>query len=239
MLLVNWNVEWVTPRSNRRGQILRRIELLSPEVICLTETDIGLLADKGHTIYSMPDQVQTVDTRRKVLLWSREPWRQVDDVGVQTMPPGRFVSGVTSTSVGDVTVIGVCIPWHGSRMRYTNDGIKRKAWEDHKQFLALLPELLERMPHRRLVMVGDFNQQIGQPGYAPRHVRDALQSTIPPWLSIATSTLGFNGGRAIDHIALSEDLAAESLGTTSNVYEGRKLSDHFGVFADISARGPR
>ena len=236
MLLVNWNVEWATPRSNRRAEILRRIELLNPEIICLTETDIRLLADNGHTIYSRPDQVQTVETRRKALLWSREPWRQVDDVGVQAMPPGRFVSAVTSTSVGDLTVIGVCIPWHGFRTRYTGDGVKRKAWEGHKQFLALLPELLERMPRRRLVMMGDFNQQIGQRGYAPGHVRDALQSAIPPWLTIATSTLGLDGRRAIDHIAVGEDLAAESLGTISNVYEDRKLSDHFGVFAEVFAR---
>ena len=236
MLLVNWNVEWATPWSNRRAEILRRIELLDPEIICLTETDIRLLADNGHTIYSRPDQVQTVETRRKALLWSREPWRQVDDVGAQAMPPGRFVSAVTSTSVGDVTVIGVCIPWHGSRTRYTGDGVKRKAWEDHKQFLALLPELLEHMPRRRLVMMGDFNQQIGQRGYAPGHIRDALQSAVPPCLTIATSTLGLDGRRAIDHIAVGEDLATESLGTISNVYEGRKLSDHFGVFAEVSAR---
>ena len=107
--------------GQRRGRTAElryyvRIELLDPEIICLTETDIRLLGDNGHTIYSRPDQVQ--DGRKpvgKALLWSREPWRQVDDVGAQAMPPGRFVSAVTSTSVGDVTVIGVCIPWHGSR----------------------------------------------------------------------------------------------------------------------------
>ena len=49
------------------------------------------------------------------MLWSREPWNQVDDNGNDSMPPGRFVSGVTQTSVGEVTVIGICIPWFGSR----------------------------------------------------------------------------------------------------------------------------
>lgn len=235
-MIVNWNVEWASPRSSRRGEIIRRIALLSPEIICLTETDIRLLADSGHTTYSQPDQVQTIDTRRKVLLWSREPWRQVDDAGAHALPPGRYVSAVTCTSLGDVTVIGVCIPWHGSRTRYVQDGVKRKAWEDHRQFLALLPELLEPMRHQRLIMVGDFNQQFGQRGYAPGYVRDALKSALPAWLTVATSVLGFRGRRTIDHIALSEDLSAESLGTIDNVHGGRKLSDHFGVFAQVAAR---
>ena len=39
-----------------------------------------------------------------------------DDVGHASLPPGRFVSGVTQTSVGEVTVIGVCIPYSGSRV---------------------------------------------------------------------------------------------------------------------------
>ena len=43
------------------------------------------------------------------MLWSREPWHQVDDVGIDSMPPGRFVSGVTLTSMGEGTIIGVCV----------------------------------------------------------------------------------------------------------------------------------
>lgn len=237
--VVNWNVQWATPKSVRLPEILRRINAHTPEVVCLTEADTGLLSESGHVIYSRPDGVHAVKRRRKVLLWSREPWDQVDDLGIGSMPPGRFVSGLTQTSMGEVVVIGVCIPWHGSRTRYSDDGLKRKAWEDHLQFLALLPELLERMRHRRLIMMGDFNQQVGQRGYAPGHVRSALKSAMPPWLTIATSALGLTGRRAIDHIALGEDLAAESLGTISNMHENRKLSDHFGVFAEVSARESR
>ena len=55
-------------------------------------------------------------------------------------------------------------------------------------------------------------------------------------MTIATSGLAFLGRRSIDHIALSEDLAGESLDVISNIHDGRKLSDHFGVVADVSAR---
>ena len=136
MTLVNWNVEWATPGSPRRAGILRRIDRHAPEVICLTETHIGLLSPGGHSIYSQPDYGYPIkEGRRKVLLWSREPWKNVDDVGIDSMPPGRFVAGVTQASVGEVTVVGVCIPWSWSRVR--GSGVKRKMWEDHEQLVGL------------------------------------------------------------------------------------------------------
>ncbi|MCG8531202.1 MAG: endonuclease/exonuclease/phosphatase family protein [Desulfovibrionales bacterium] len=169
--VVNWNVEWATPRSwSRRDEILRRIELHQPDVICLTEADVMLLSDKaGHTIHSQPDGMMATGNLRKVVLWSRQPWEQVDDFGVSSMPPGKFVSGVTSTPLAMVTVIGVCIPFRGARTRWTNDGVRRRAWEDHEQYLTGLSEMLERTSPKRLIVMGDFNQQVGQPCYAPSH----------------------------------------------------------------------
>ena len=236
--LVNWNVEWATPRSRRRTEILRRIDKHAPEVICLTETHTGLLSPGGHTICSQPDYGYSIkEGRRKVLLWSREPWKQIDVVGIDSMPPGRFVSGVTQTSVGEVTVIGVCIPWSGSRVRPT--GVKRRMWEDHGQYLAGLAEVLERASAKRLIVMGDFNQRIGQSTGVPSKLRSALQCAIPPGMTIATSALDFQGRRSIDHIALSEDLTAESLSAISNIHGESKLSDHFGVVASLSARSER
>ena len=77
MKLVNWNVQWATSRSPRRVEILRRIQRHDPEVICLTETHTGLLSQDGHAICSQPDYGYPLkDGRRKVMLWSREPWDQ-------------------------------------------------------------------------------------------------------------------------------------------------------------------
>ena len=141
MTVVNWNVEWATPGSwSRRDEILSRIDREAPDIVCLTESDIRLLAGMpGHTIHSQPDGVKGIDNLRKVLLWSREPWEQVDDFGVDSMPPGRFVSGVTRTPLGDVTILGVCIPYQHSRTKWTDDRVRRKPWEDHRQYLANLP----------------------------------------------------------------------------------------------------
>ena len=60
------------------------------------------------------------------------------------MPPGRFVFGVTQTSLGGVAVIGICIPWFGSRTEARRKLERRVPWEDHEQYLAGLAEVLGR-----------------------------------------------------------------------------------------------
>ena len=236
MKLVNWNVQWATPRSTRRVEILRRIQRHDPEVICLTETHTGLLSQGGHTICSQPDYGYPMkDGRRKVMLWSREPWEQVNDVEIDSMPPGRFVSGVTRTSAGEITVIGVCISWSGSRTEARRESERKKRWEDHEQYLVGLTEVLKRASAKRLIVVGDFNQAIGSGSRAPQKLRSALREAFPPDMTIVTSVLAFQGRKCIDHIAFSNDLAFTSLGVVSNVHDGKKLSDHFGVVADLSA----
>ena len=235
LTLVNWNVEWAKPASPRGAEILRRVDEHAPEVVCLTETHDGLLSHDGHTIRSQPDYGYTVkDDRRKVMLWSKEPWDQVDDVGIDSMPPGRFVSGVTQTSAGELTVVGICIPWFGSRTEARRKLERKMRWEDHEQYLAGLTEVLGRPSTKRLIVMGDFNQVIGPGSRARPELRLALRGAFPPSMTIATSALAFQGRRNIDHIALSEDLAVGSLGVISNIHEGKKLSDHFGVVADLS-----
>ena len=238
--VLNWNVEWATPRSRRTPEILSRIHGRTPEVVCLTETHDELLSREGYVACSQLDYgYPGREGRRKVMLWSREPWEKVDDVGIESMPPGRFVSGVTQTSLGPVTVIGVCIPWFGSRTEKRRGPERKQRWEDHEQYLAGLTEILGRGTAERLIVMGDFNQVVGPGGHAPTELRSALLGAFPPGVTIATSALAFRDRRSIDHIALSENLAVERVGTISNLYEPKPLSDHFGVFAEVSSRHSR
>ena len=77
----------------------------------------------------------------------------------------------------------------------------------------------------RLIVMGDFNQIIGQGSRARPELRLALRKAFPPSMRIATSGLAFQGRRSIDHIALSADWAVGSLGVISNIHESRKLSN--------------
>ena len=155
------------------------------------------------------------------------------------MPSGRFVSGVTQTSAGEVAVIGVCIPWSGSRTEAHSGAERRRRWQDHEQYLVGLTEVLERVDARRLIVMGDFNQVIGQGSRARRELRLALEEAFAPNLRIATADLVFQGRKSIDHIALSGDWVVDSVDAISNIHDGRKLSDHFGVAAEVSVQPVR
>ncbi|MDE0422532.1 MAG: endonuclease/exonuclease/phosphatase family protein [Gammaproteobacteria bacterium] len=233
LTVVNWNLEWATLRSMRAPEILSRIGHREPEIVCLTEAYVGFVSG-GHAISSRSDYGYPIKAgRRKVLLWSRQPWEEIDDLGDESMPPGRFVSGTTLTSLGKVNVIAVCIPWSGSRTGARFDN-KRRRWQDHEDYLAGLAGILKNAPKQRLVLMGDFNQRIGGARPTGQRLRSALQQAIPPHLTLATPALGLAGRRTIDHVAISSDLVVEALGVVSNTHGERKLSDHFGVVASLS-----
>ncbi len=240
MIIATWNVEWATLRSRRTPEILRRLAELDADVLCLTESDERLLAGEGHTITARPDYGYGLQkSRRKVMLWSKNPWEDVDDVGHEAMPPGRFISGVTRTPLGELTIVGICIPWWGCRTEARRGTDRKERWEDHGQYLECLTEFLRCRPARRLAVMGDFNQVIGAGSRAPKALQAALKAAFPPGMTIITADLSFGQRKSIDHIALSEDLTAESLGIISNIHKGGKLSDHFGVYARLSTRPGR
>ena len=89
-------------------------------------------------------------------------------------------------------------------------------WEDHREYLDALAKVLRRLPSRRVIVMGDFNQRIGRGATVPAELRSALQETIPDDITIATSAVGLRGLRSVDHIALDDDLTVESLGVIDN-----------------------
>ena len=154
-------------------------------------------------------------------------------MGIDLLPPGRFVSGVTQTSLGAITIIGICIPWFGSRTEASRKSERKMRWEDHEQYLAGLTKILGNRSASRMVVMGDFNQIVGQGSHAPVKLRSALRSAFSPGMTIATVGLTLEGRGGIDHIALSKDLVAESVDAISNIHNGGILSDHFGVVAQF------
>lgn len=233
MIVVNWNVHWASAPW-RTTEIRRRIHAHDPEIVCLTETHCGFL-EGGHTITSRGDYGYGHHvSRRKVLLWSRRPWRAVDDLGDDELPPGRFVSGVTETSLGEVTVIGVCVPWKNSRVT-NEDGARRlRPWEDHERYLERLPGVLAQAPVEWLVLMGDFNQTIGESGRrrsgAAADRAALLRRALPAGVTMATEDFAHEGRKPIDHIAIGTALCSGGIEPISNQFENRRLSDHaFGL----------
>lgn len=232
--LVLWNVEWAKT-SMRRGQRIAEILAdVAPDVMCLTETTLDLLPAGGNVIEAEPDYGYAHDGgRRKVVLWSKTPWTDVDDVGSPQMPGGRYISGCTL----GVRFTGVCVPWRDAHVRTGRRD--RKAWQDHLVYLEHLAPIASQQAseHVPVCLLGDFNQRV--PRFRqPPHVHEALRSVLSAGLTCVT---GDDVGLAhdlIDHVAVDSGFLVTDLVLLPKVTpDGVRLSDHEGVVITLAAAG--
>jgi endonuclease/exonuclease/phosphatase family metal-dependent hydrolase len=231
--VVTWNMEWKQPGSAAAKLMLERIAAQDPDIICLTEAYRDVLAALGgYQIEAEADYGYPItEGRRKVLLWSSEPWSASDRLGSSGLPPGRFVSGRTATPLGELTIVGVCISWRGAHV--STGRRDRTPWQDHCRYLEHLAPILARTPGPTIV-VGDYNQQVPRTR-VPQPVHEALDAALGERLRIVTTgQLAPLDLPTIDHIALSPDLEAEAVTALDHRdHLGKLISDHFGVAARI------
>lgn len=224
-----WNVEWATPKSRRADPIRRILAEQRADVICLTEGTAALLPEAGHILQAEGDYGYGAATeRRKVLLWSRWPWLEVDSVGSPDLPSGRFIRAVLSTPRGPVTIVGVCIPW--SHARVSSGPRNRVAWEDHATYLRVFkPLIAEAAGAGPLILTGDFNQRI-----PTRRAPAAVQQLLTECLQdLNVSTAGAIPGidkLSIDHLAHSRAFTTTAIAAWPGTQpDGFRLSDHPGL----------
>jgi hypothetical protein len=226
--VATFNCQWRKSGSIAANIIRERIFESSPDIVCVTEAYADFFGTIGHVIEANADYGYPItDGRRKVMLWSRQPWTEVDTIGDPVMPSGRFLGGVTTTPAGDVTCIGVCIPWKDAHVL---DGrCDRNRWQDHLSYLDGLAGVLASSADR-LVLMGDFNQRVPRK-YQPQAVFDRLGESVLARLAIATAgVIESVGAQAIDHICHSHDWhAADVIGLSNIGPDGKELSDHFGI----------
>ena len=230
-----WNTEWAKPSSIRGNIISEKLAASGCDVLCVTEGFAEILPDGGHVIDAGKDWGYPIyKGRRKVLLWSKQPWTPyIDAVGSADLPGGRLVAGITETLSGIcLTVVGVCIPWSGAHVR--NGRKDRRLWQDHEVWLAGFEKLRSRIPESRTIVLGDFNQRIPRK-YTPLRVGKALECAFDGF-SFATEGELSAGHTLIDHIAHTPDLTRRGFAIwDKNSVDGTHLSDHFGVWCDFSA----
>ena len=99
--IATWNVEWAEPETDRGLHVARILSAVDADVIVLTEGFSELLPDDGYEIDGGSDWGYKVEDsrRRKVIMWSRQPWESTT-IGNELLPPGRFIEGTTQTSNG-------------------------------------------------------------------------------------------------------------------------------------------
>ena len=223
-----WNTQWAGPRCARDIRVSAALANPDCDILCVTEGSARLLPRNGCIIDAGPDWgiPSKREDRRKVLLWSRTPWTDVDRVGSPDFPSGRFVKGVTSTPIGPLTVVGVCIPYDKARER-----AGRKRWQDHEAWLEAFEHLPWRSTTDRMVVLGDFNQQIPRD---MRRVRAARKKTLRRAFEPFVITTAGEPEVDKDHIAHTRDLKRTWIDTWPRKAENQRMSDHVGVWADFS-----
>jgi endonuclease/exonuclease/phosphatase family metal-dependent hydrolase len=226
-----WNIGWAA--GSRKQNVKQVLTGFAADILCVCEGTSDALPSGGHVICSGDDYGYGIqERRRKVLLWSRLPWSDVDDLGPQVLPPGRFVSATTSTSLGPLRVIGVCIPWRDAHVRTGRRD--RKPWQDHLSFLHGLQAILkDSCPVWPAVVVGDFNQRI-PPVHVPSCASQSLEEAFRGWTFASAGTISDIGHQVIDHLVHTPALVAVQVRGIDKVGgNGTRLSDHDGIVVTI------
>ena len=222
--LLVWNTAWSRPDSDAYDW-LEDLRPDTADIVVLAEARTGLTERWGGFTIDAGDDwgYRTATDRRKILIWSPNPWREV-----RTIPSGatkgRLVLGITNTGCGDITVIGVCIPW---RMAHVSSGRKDSApWQEHRAFIRTLRETLVAEDFTRpILLAGDFNQTLPRTR-APEEVADLLAECLIGGQVLTT------GRRAevplLNHVTMfyGARLQNEIVAVVPASQDGRRLSDH-------------
>lgn len=238
--LLCWNLEWAPLPSSRsrRGRIAERIiAQQQPDVACLTEARLGWFSDhQGEIVASEPldeDHNMHRHDGRKVLLWSRTGWVDVDCVGSEDIRDlGRFVAATATTPLGPLRVVGIVIPYRGSNVGHGSRD--QTVWEDHRRYLAALVRILD---DRRLptVVVGDFNQRHPfDPDYiVPEELHDELLQSLGHLRIVTGGHVPGLDRPLIDHAAVSPEVRTQGFAAWSASQEGEQVSDHPGFRIEL------
>jgi endonuclease/exonuclease/phosphatase family metal-dependent hydrolase len=226
-----WNVEWASPRSQRGRRIRSRVAELAPDVVCLTEATAAMLPEDGFVLDAHADYgYGATGDRRKVLLWSRSPWTAVDRVGNETMPGGRYASGVTLGT----RFVGICVPWRDAHVRTGRRD--REPWEDHRRYLDALHGVVQTYAAapEPLVVLGDLNQRV--PRYRqPPDVYAALQRVLWEGLACPTADDADWVHAQIDHLLVGAGVEVLDVVALPRVDpDGLRVSDHDGLVVRLT-----
>ena len=246
--VLNWNTQIATPRGvNWRYETVKTvIRLHEADIICLTEAYPETMPSGGHIVTSDLAGWGRHERlgARKVVLWSKHEWYDVDDFGSARLPEGRFVSAKTKFMGVELRVIGICIPDHNYRAHESWAEKRMGYWQGACEYLdALREEILPRDEFReRTILIGDYNLQIPPSTYPyPSSVANKKrEQTFADWsIPTALDWRAMNLDKAIvDHIALTPDFRTMSVRVIGRFStEILSLSDHNGVCVDIVLAG--
>ncbi len=243
--VVLWNVQADQRTAERTRRIRARLEALDGDLVCLNEAfpgDVPTNPPPGHLLTSgLSDWRAEQRGARKVVLYHRAGWQDVDEVGSPLLPEGRFVAGTFDLGGRPVRVLGIAPPYHAYRAEARWGERRRRLWQGNEDYWRALGA--DVLPHVCLpsILLGDFNVQLPPVSY-PRPGSSAhqlCQSALDRY-SVATANIPPEG-EALDkplvcHVAYSPELELVDCTVFSRFDgDGLELSDHPCVLVRLRA----
>lgn len=211
--------------------MVERIVAQRPDVVCLTEAHDGSTASLGG--HEIADRGATWSNNRRdgerlVLLWSPNPWRDVEAIGNEGTTTGGYIAGVTDTPIGPMCVIGICAPHHAASQ--IGAVTKARLWTEQIVFWNALASLITSRDRRvPTILLGDFNQYVPRI-WGAKAAHAAFLSALDGMLVATGGPIAGIEEPTIDHVAHTPDLATREVrGLSRFDVDGRALSDHFGI----------
>jgi hypothetical protein len=246
--IATWNLQRPRRGSYKRMPGIRsRIADVDAAIWILTETndravDLGL--SHPHRVSSEPIAGLHGPGERWTTIWSKYPVEQVETYDAKVT-----ACASVATPAGSILIYGTVLPWHAAK---GPDGVT-KSWAEFHRVLPLQSldwvRLKKRFLSAPLCVAGDLNQSLdgrrwnGRQYYGSHATRAALRTAIHgAGLSAVTAHDLVEAGQltnrsTIDHICLDSSIAAPpaQVGAWEAVAsDGTALSDHNGVWADLS-----
>ncbi|WP_406680584.1 endonuclease/exonuclease/phosphatase family protein [Hyphomonas sp. FCG-A18] len=235
--IINWNIERHGPGSWQAASLTGDIAVLKPDLVCLTEAWKQTLSQLDGYSVSAPGAAWSAQDpdERKVLLWSRRSWENVE-VAHELDSLGGCLTGLTTIGPDKVRIVGLCIPYQfASPLGQVS---KAKQWEMHERFLCKLEPLLSKWSTERpMIVLGDFNRRMPR-SWGPKKSYELLERVFERLNIVTTGSLDNVDDRTVDHVAVSSQFnPSQVMGIPAESADGRKRSDHFGVMVDCLYTG--
>jgi endonuclease/exonuclease/phosphatase family metal-dependent hydrolase len=249
MRIATWNLQRPTNAgSSRAVRMLERIRAIDADVWVLTETHEAISPGDGYrAVATSGSDREQHPGERWTMIWSRLPIVDVET----TCDPIRTACARIALDAGPrLLMYGTVLPWRADRRWLPRSG--------GAAFVQVLGEqaadwrrLRDKYPDDFLCVAGDFNQELGDRTYAGtapgraelRRALDAAALECRTGDEVDPVARLTQDERAnIDHICFDARAVAgpqTAVGAwPARIDDLRTLSDHFGVWIDVSCSAP-
>jgi hypothetical protein len=239
MLIATWNLMRPPDSGSRREALLARVATINADVWVLTETRRGFAPGAEYALASV--SAPAPDRHRDeswVSIWSRLPSSPL----ALNAEPER--TACAQIRVGDTALLvyGSVLPWISDSRRHVRgaDAFAIALRAQAEEWLTLRSAL----PGTELIIAGDLNQDLAAfHYYGSRRGKTLLAESVAAaglvclTASSSDPLLRHAGRASIDHICVTEALAVSATVFAWPTPEevGKKLTDHFGVAAHLTA----